>query len=133
MAPSLTTFRLILECVRDVFLPRRTLTQRKGLVLGRMSEKPGCGVSLGIVRITDLDFAHDAEGENRSSIGSNSVAKQGSKAARIAIVDQEYGDMLDATIESIPVSGEDVEVTRTFTYISSAIHSSTSCELKVNL
>ena len=29
-------------------------------VLGRMSEKSGCVVSFGIVRITDLDFADDA-------------------------------------------------------------------------
>ena len=29
-------------------------------VLGRMSEKSGCGVSYGLIRITDLDFADDA-------------------------------------------------------------------------
>ena len=29
-------------------------------VLGRMSEKSGCGVSFGTVRITDLDFGDDA-------------------------------------------------------------------------
>ena len=29
-------------------------------VLGRMSEKSGCGMSFGTVRITDLHFADDA-------------------------------------------------------------------------
>ena len=29
-------------------------------VLGMISEKSGCGVSFGTVRITDLDFADDA-------------------------------------------------------------------------
>ena len=29
-------------------------------LLGRMSEKTGCGMSFGTVRITDLDFADDA-------------------------------------------------------------------------
>ena len=29
-------------------------------VLRRMSEKSGCGVSIGTVRITDIDFADDA-------------------------------------------------------------------------
>ena len=28
--------------------------------MGRMLEKSGCGVSLGTVRITELDFADDA-------------------------------------------------------------------------
>ena len=45
---------------------------------------------------------------------------------------QAFGDILDATIESIPVSGENLAVTPMFTYISSVIHSSTSCELEVN-
>ena len=43
-----------------------------------------------------------------------------------------FGDILDATIESIPVNGENVKVTQTFIYRDVAIHSSTSCELEVN-
>ena len=42
------------------------------------------------------------------------------------------GDILDATVESIPVNGENVEVKQTFTYLGSVIHSSTSCEQEVN-
>ena len=45
---------------------------------------------------------------------------------------QAFGDILDATIESIPVSCVNVEVTPTFTYLGSVIHLSTSCKLEVN-
>ena len=45
---------------------------------------------------------------------------------------QAFGDILDATVESIPGSGENVEITQTFTYISSVIYSSTGCEKEVN-
>ena len=43
-----------------------------------------------------------------------------------------FGDILDATDESNPVRGENEEVTKTFTYVDSVIHSSTSCELRVS-
>ena len=43
-----------------------------------------------------------------------------------------FGDILNAIIESIPVCGENVEVTQTFNYLGSVIHSSTSCEIEVN-
>ena len=43
-----------------------------------------------------------------------------------------FGVILDATVDSIPVNGEYVGVTQTFTYLGSVIHSSTSCELEVN-
>ena len=43
-----------------------------------------------------------------------------------------FGDILHVTVESITVSGENVEVTQTFTYLGSVIHSSTSCELGIN-
>ena len=33
-----------------------------------------------------------------------------------------FVDILDATVESIPVNGENVEVTQTFTYLGSVIH-----------
>ena len=47
---------------------------------------------------------------------------------------QAFGDILDATVESmtVTVNDENVEITQTFTYIGSVIHSSTSCSLKVN-
>ena len=45
---------------------------------------------------------------------------------------QAFGDILDVTIASFPVSDENGEVTQTFTFLGSAIHSSTSCEIEVN-
>ena len=45
---------------------------------------------------------------------------------------QAFGDILDAAIQSLPVCGEDVEVTETFTYLGSVFHSSASCESEVN-
>ena len=39
---------------------------------------------------------------------------------------QAFGDILDATIESIPLTGQNVEVTQMFTYLGSVIHSSIS-------
>ena len=45
---------------------------------------------------------------------------------------QAFGDILNATIESFSVSVENVEVTQTFIYLGSVIHSSTSCEVEAN-
>ena len=109
-----------------------------GPCTGRMSEKSGCGLSVGIVQITDLDFVDDAVIMVETTeilCRITRVAERGSRAAWIAcLLDQDQGqgvDILDATIESIPVSSEDVEVTQTFTYLGSVIHLSTSCELEV--
>ena len=41
-------------------------------------------------------------------------------------------DILDASILSVPVYGEDVEVMERFTYLGSDIHVSAGCEPKVN-
>ena len=45
---------------------------------------------------------------------------------------QAFGDVLEATVESIPVNGENREITQAFTYLGNVIHKSTSCELEVN-
>ena len=43
-----------------------------------------------------------------------------------------FGEILDVTIESIPVSGENVEVTQSVTYFGCVIPPSTSCKLDVS-
>ena len=43
---------------------------------------------------------------------------------------QAFGDILDATVESFSLSGENVDVTQTSTYLGSVIHSSSSCKLE---
>ena len=45
---------------------------------------------------------------------------------------QAFNDILDAAILSVPVCGEDVEVTERFTYLGSDIHVSAGCEPEVN-
>ena len=43
-----------------------------------------------------------------------------------------FHDILDAAVLSVPVCGEDVEVTERFTYLGSDIHVSAGCEPEVN-
>ena len=45
---------------------------------------------------------------------------------------QAFNDILDAAILSVPVCGEDVDVTERFTYLGSDIHVSAGCESEVN-
>ena len=45
---------------------------------------------------------------------------------------QAFSDILDAAVLSVPVCGEDVEVTERFTYLSSDIHVSAGCEPEIN-
>ena len=45
---------------------------------------------------------------------------------------QAFNDILDAAILSVPVCGEDVEVTERFTYLGSDIHVSAGCKPEVN-
>ena len=45
---------------------------------------------------------------------------------------QAFNDILDAAVLSVPVCGEDVEVTERLTYLGSDIHVSAGCESEVN-
>ena len=45
---------------------------------------------------------------------------------------QAFTEILDAAILSVPVCGEDVEVTEKFAYLGSDIHVSAGCEPEVN-
>ena len=140
MAHFLTTFQLKLGCVKDVFLAPAPSTLLWTMYWGGSRKKSGCGVSFGIIRITDLDFADDAvicaETTEVLVDALESLSEEadplGLRVSWIKTNVQAFGDILDATVESIPVNGENVEVTQTFTYLGSVIHSSTSCELEVN-
>ena len=104
-------------------------------VLGRMSKKSGYGLSFGYVRITHLGFADDAVifanvlAEALDSL-SEEAQPLGFRVSGMKIKVQAFGDILGATVESILVNGGNMEVTLTFTYLGSVIHSSTSCELQ---
>ena len=111
MVPFLTTSELILGRVRDVFWT--------SIVLGRISEK--IGMSFGTVRSIDIDFPDDvifAETievlvEALKSLSEKSVLRVSCLKTKV----QAFVDDQDATIESIPVSGGNVEVTQTSTHL----------------
>ena len=106
-----------------------------------VSEKSsGCGESFGTVRVTHVDFANDAVifvrttevlADALESL-SEEAEPLGLRVSWIKTKVQAFGGILDATIASIPVNDENVEITQTFTYLGSVIHSSTCCELEVN-
>ena len=108
-------------------------------VLVRMLEMRGYGVPFGTVRTIDLDFADRAvifaETTKVLADALDSLREEaepfGLRVSWIKTKFQAFGDILDATIESIPVNSEDVEISQTLTYFGSVIHSSTSCELEV--
>ena len=102
-----------------------------------MSEKSGCGVSIETVRFTDPDFADEAfvyaETTEVGAVDSLSEEEKPHllRVSWIKTMVQSFDDILDETVESIPVNGGNVKVTQTFPYLGSVIHSSTSCEPKV--
>ena len=108
--------------------------------LDRMFENSGCVVSFGSVRITDIYFANNAvilaKTTEVISEALESLREEaetvGLRAFWIKTKVQAFGGMQDATIESIPVSGENVELTQTFAYLGSVIHSSFGCGTEVN-
>ena len=97
-------------------------------------------MSFGTVRITDLHFADDAVifAETTEVLAgaldslSEEAVPLGLRVTWIKTKVQAFGNILDATTDSFPVSDGNVEITQTFTYVDSVIHSSTSCELEVN-
>ena len=103
-------------------------------VLRRMSERSGCGISFGTDRCIDFDFADDAVifAETTEVLAgaldslSEGAEPLGLRVSCIRTKVQAFGDILDVTIESIPVSGENVEVTKTFTNLDSVNHVSSS-------
>ena len=85
-----------------------------------MLERSSCGASFGNVKISDLDFADDAiifEDTLDILLGALAVLNEESEpmGLRVSWVKTEiqaFNDILDAAILSVPVCGEDVEVTK---------------------
>ena len=57
---------------------------------------------------------------------------QGIRVSWVKTKIQAFNDILDAATLSVPVCGENVEVTERFTYLGSDIHVSAGCEPEVN-
>ncbi len=105
-----------------------------------MLERSSCGASFGNVKISDLDFADDVVIFAKTLdilFGALEVLNEESepRGLRVSWVKtkiQAFNDILDAAVLSVPVCGEDVEVTERFTYLGSDIHVSAGCEPEVN-
>ena len=111
VVPSLTYFQLLLEFIRGVYWLR---------IMRRMSERSSCSASFGNVKISDLDFADDAVILAEALdilLGALEVLDEeseplGLKTSWVKTKIQAFNDILDAAILSVPVCGDDVEVTR---------------------
>jgi hypothetical protein len=109
-------------------------------IMRRVVDGTSCGVSFGDVRITDLDFADDAvifaETVDILIEALESLSEEaeplGLRVSWVKTKIQVFGDVLDDTIDSLPVSGENVEIVDRFTYLGSVIHRSAGCEADVN-
>ena len=106
-----------------------------------MTEGSSCGASFGNVKISDLDFTDDAVifvEILETLLGALKVLNEESKllglwVSWVKTKIQAFNNILDicTSILSVPVCGEDVEVTARFTYLGSDIHVSACCEPEV--
>ena len=105
-----------------------------------LSKRSSCGASFGNGKISDLEFADDAIifAETLDILlGALEVLNEklellGLRVSSVKTKIQAFIDILDAAILSVPVCGEDVEVTERFTFLGSDIHVSAGCEPEVN-
>ena len=140
MVPSPTYLQLLLEFIRGVHWAPITFNICMDWILGKILERSSCGVSLGHVKVSDLDFADYAvilaetlhvlvgalEALNEKS------GPLGLQVSWFKTKIHAFNDILYAAMLSVPGCGEYVEVTERFTYLGSDIPVSTRCEPEVN-
>ena len=107
--------------------------------MGRRSERSSCGVSFGSIKISGLISQRMQSSLQRLwiSFGAQDMLNEeseplGFRVSWVKTTIQAFSDTFDAAILSVPVCGEEVEVTERFTYIGSDIHVSAGCEPEVN-
>ena len=104
-----------------------------------MSERSSCGASFGNVKISDLDFADDADIFAETPdilLGALEVLNEESESLELRVSwvktkIQAFNDILLAALLSVPICGKDVEVTERFTFLCSGIHVSAGYEPEV--
>ena len=140
MIPSLTYFQLLLEFIRGCVQAATLFSACMDWILRRMSERSSCDVSFWNVKISDLDFTDDvvifAEILD-ILLGALKVLNEELKplglwVSWVKTKIQAFNDILNAAILSVPVCGEDVEVTERFTCLGSDIHGSACCVPEVD-
>ena len=109
-------------------------------ILGKVSGLDSCGVSLGGVRFTDLDFADDAVvfAESLDSLVTTLEALSRESAALGLQVSwtktriQSFGDSCGESSQALAVGSQSVDFTDQFTYLGGVVHGSGRSEADVN-
>ena len=126
-------FRIVTGVCQGCVLVHTLFSTCLDSILGRMSERSSCGASFWNVKISDLDLADDAViFAETLGILLGALEVLGLWVSWVKTKIQAFNDIFDAAILSVPVYGEDVEVTARFTYLGSDIHVSAGCEPEIN-
>ena len=99
-------------------------------ILGRVVDQSHCGASVGNTKITDLVFADDAVIFAESlevlvmalEVLHEEAKPLGLKVSWPKTKVQDFGGLLDDTVQSVLACGEDVEISENFTYLGSVVH-----------
>ena len=117
-----------------------TFSHFYGLDSGEDVRDQAAGALIRNVKISDLDFVDDAVifAETLDiflwalEVLNEESEPLGLRVSWVKNMIQAFNDILDAAILSVPVCGEEVEVTERFTYLGSNIHVSAGCVPEVN-